>query len=289
MIKMTNHKWENSEFPQLCDIADPEKLAPMLQHYLAPSSISDEIQVDECVIDDLYYKPDYNCRMVLRAKLHRQYNRESDQQIFFGKLFHSQNAAKEALDSINHEDLTQPKFGPAVTYVPEWEMVLWAYPNDPNLPGLPLMVDTERVLALIKAAPEKFGLNRPPVTINAEMTKYVPGKRCGFIYRLALATSNSQQANASWAIYGKAYDKNRGENAYAIMKQIWESEAHQHGDIILPQPYSYDRESQISGRRRFRPTFAKIVENLPNLPEVAKEIGWRLAAFHGADLQLRWK
>ncbi|MCI0694731.1 aminoglycoside phosphotransferase family protein [candidate division KSB1 bacterium] len=285
MIDMTKRKWENCEFPQLYDIADPEKLAPMLEHYLAPSSISDEIQVDECAVDDLYYKPGVNCRMVLTTKLHRQNNSESDRQIFFGKLFHSQSAAKKALDSINHEDLTQPKFGPAVTYVPEWEMVLWAYPNDPNLPGLPLMFDADKILALIRAAPEKFGLNHPPAALRATMTKYVPGKRCGFIYRPE-APSNSQEANGSQAIYGKAYSKGKGEEAYWIMKQIWESAACQKGAFKIPRPYWYDPKTEIIWQEALTGQPFGDLKNLPDLPEMVKEIGVCLAAFHGTPLQL---
>src|SRR5262245_15638481 len=115
MIKMAKDKWENCEFPQLRDIADPKKLVPRLQRCLATSftwlaaSFTPEVIVDECAIDDLYYKPGAHCRLVLNAKLHREHVSESHQQIFFGKLFRSQSAAQEALDSISHEDLTKPK------------------------------------------------------------------------------------------------------------------------------------------------------------------------------------
>lgn len=85
MIKMTERQWDNCEFPQSYDIADPEKLAQRLQRSMTPSSASEEIQVEACTIDDLYYKPGINCRMVLTAKLHRQNNHKSGQQSFFGK------------------------------------------------------------------------------------------------------------------------------------------------------------------------------------------------------------
>jgi hypothetical protein len=116
------------------------------------------------------------------------------------------------------------------------------------------------------------------------MTKYVPGKRCGFIY---LTHSNFPDGDTSCALYGKAYGRNNGEQAYMIMKRIWESEGCQKGTFILPQPYHYDAETQIlwcealSGQ-----LFTRMFKNLAHLPELVEEIAVRLAAFHSTPLQL---
>ena len=131
MIKMAKKEWKNCEFPQLCDIVDPGKLAPKLQRCLADPGAAEVIEVEECALDELHYKPGCNCRMVLSAKFHRQHDNASTQQIFYGKLFRSHSAASEAFNAIQAADLTPPPFGQAVIYVPEWEMVLWSYPNDP--------------------------------------------------------------------------------------------------------------------------------------------------------------
>ncbi|MDZ7291887.1 MAG: aminoglycoside phosphotransferase family protein, partial [candidate division KSB1 bacterium] len=181
------------------------------------------------------------------------------------------------------DNLVQPKFGTPVFYIPEWAMPVWAFPNDQNLPGLPLMANAEKVLALAQAAPQKFGLNHPPLAVTAELTKYVPGTRCGYLYHMQLPVSN----NSSFTVYGKVYGKGKGERAYAIMRQIWESEACQRGDFILPQPYRYDPEMQIIWQEAFsgRP-LAKIAETIPHFPQVVQEIGTRLAAFHNSRLQL---
>ncbi len=287
MINIAKHKRENYEFPQLCDIADPVKLASMLEHYLAPSSGSDVIQIDECGINELYYKPGHNCRMVLSAKLHRQNSPQSGGQVFFGKLFHSSQCAQEVFDSLNRENLVQPEFGSAVVYIPEWQMIIWAHPNDPNLPGLPVMIDAKRILAFAQAAPEKFGLNQPPVSATATMVRYAPGKRCSFIYHLTLNAAGSDHLRTVWSVYGKAYSENEGAKAYAVVKQIWDSKARRNGQLALPQPYSYDPDLQILWQEAFPgQPFAKVEKNIPRLPEAAKEIGVRLAALHGLHLQL---
>ena len=271
------------EFPQLREIGDARKLAHTLQRHLELSTLEREMYIENCKIDQLHYKRGHNCRMVFTVKLRHPdglAGNGGSKQIYFGKLFHSPKD-EEAFESIDRQKLAQPHFGPAVMHIPEWAIVLWAYPNDPNLPGLPFMLDTDKVLAMIKAAPEKFGLKRAPEALSARMTKYVPGKRCGFIYRPPEGT------NSSWALYGKAYGDHKGENAYMIKKQIWESAARQRGEFLLAQPYHYDPETQILWREALRgQPVAEVAENLPHLPEMVREIGQRLAVFHGTPLQL---
>jgi thiamine kinase-like enzyme len=271
-------------FPQLRDLANTEKLAQALQRYMGPAFASGEMQIEACGISDLHYKPGKACRFLLTANLRRRTHHEIAQQLFFGVLSRKQKKPKALLDQTN---LLPPRFGLPVIYIPEWEMVLWAYPNDPNLPGLALMSDAEKVLALAQAAPEKFGLAYPPRAITAEMMKYVPGTRCSYIYRMAPGAANNNGANSSHAVYAKTYKEGRGEEAYAIMKQIWESAACQRGELVIPQPYGFDPEMQIIWQEALsgRP-FAKIAETLSNLPEAAKAIAAALAAFHGTRLQL---
>ncbi|MDZ7291886.1 MAG: aminoglycoside phosphotransferase family protein [candidate division KSB1 bacterium] len=277
---------DHCEFPQLREIMNAKKLAETLQRHLAPSAGAEQIQVEACKIDQLYYKPEESCRILFTADFRPKNRHEISRQIYFAKIFHS-HRKDEVVESCNPKNFIPPEVGPAVIHIPEWEMVVWAYPNDPNLPGLALMVDPEKVLVRAQAAPEQFGLPHPPTAITAERTKYVPGKRCGYIYRMTLATSNAQPANSSSAVYAKAYHHSEGENAYAIMKQIWESPACQSGEFIIPQPYSYDRENHILWQEALSgQPFADIAGEINNLPEVANEIGRRLAAFHNTRLHL---
>jgi aminoglycoside phosphotransferase (APT) family kinase protein len=276
------HLREDAGFPQLREITDTEKLAQRLRRHLP-----EELRVEACVIDRLYYSPDGGCRILFTADIRRRH--EIGRQVFFGKLFRSQSA-QAVFNALERNNLAPPKFGPAVAYIPEWEMILWAYPNDPDLPGLALMADAKKILARAKASPEKFGLARPPAAAAAQMAKYVPGMRCGYIYEMALAATDSQENQAPCRVYGKAYRDDEGEKAYAVMQQIWESAARRAGDLVLPQPYSYDPEARIFWQEALSgQPLAKIAATIPNLSEMAKEIGARLAAFHNLHLALRLK
>jgi len=95
--------------------------------------------------------------------------------------------------------------------IPEWETVLWAFPNDPKLPGLSQLINTDKILAAMQKSPEDFGLKKAPLSLTATQTKYVPGRRCGFIYNIAFDRPNGNSAPAELSVYGKAYQPGEGQ------------------------------------------------------------------------------
>ena len=279
MAKLANIP-ADCEFPQLRDIAQASLLAQKLNQHLGPAFLSGEMQVATCAIEQLHYTPGDGCWFFFIANLCDRQRDECGQQAFYGRVLNAQ-LAETIFAENRHKAWSQPQYGPALIHIPEWAMVLWAYPNDPRLPGLSAMANTEKMLTIIKAAPEKFGLSHSPTMITAVQTKYVPGLRCGYIYNLTLSDGSAA------AVYGKSYRNGEGEKAYALMQHIWESAACQRNRFILPQPYSYDAELQVLWQEAISgPPIAEIVERMPNLPEVVNEIGERLAGFHNAGLQL---
>lgn len=277
----------DEDFPQLQEIVKGRSLATTLQQYMGESFASGEMQVEDCRKNRIYYKSGADCRIRFTAIIRNCQNQEVSEQLFFGQL--SRTRPKQPFgDFLNPKQLTQPKFGPSVIYIPEWSMVLWAYPNDPELPGLSLMVNPENVLARMKAEPARFNLHHSPVAITARLTKYVPGKRCGYVYNVTHGSTRAPGVNDRSAIYGKAYRGKDGEIAYSILTQIWQTEASKSGELLLSQPYNYDPENRIVWQEALNsPSLAKIAGTVTNLPEIGEEIGRRLAAFHGTDLELR--
>ena len=280
MAKLSNIP-ADCEFPQLFEIADPVKLVAKLNQHLGPAFAAREMQVSDCAIDQLNYRPGAACVVLFSARIVDRSQHELGRQSFYGKLFRKPRVMANTIKRQQNRAWVQPRFGAAMVHIPDWAMLLWAYPNDPRLPGLARMSNPEMVLAEAQAAPKKFGLTQPPVAITAEQTKYVPGMRCGYIYRMTLADGSVH------AVYGKTYEFDDGENAFGLMQQIWQSEACQRGDFILPQPYSYDPGMKVLWQEALAgEPFAKIAAHIPNLPEVAEAIGARLAAFHGTALPL---
>lgn len=268
------------EFAQLHDIADAVTMAAKLQASVVAGCGPQEQHVASCKLEQLHYRPGRDCKMLLRADLAHANGEHVGEQYYFGWLLTSDPKTKAYAQQIAQRELVAPSYGPGVLFIPEWELMLAAYPNDPELWGPALMSRPEKILALMQAAPENFGMRESPVRLTARMTKYIPSLRCGYFYDVHGATG-------ARTVYGKAYREAEGAQAYAIQKQIWESPACQKRDLLLPQPYSYDSAARILWQEALpgKP-FAEIAEAVPNLPEVAHEIGRRLAAFHNSALDL---
>ncbi len=237
-------------------------------------------------IQRVYYKPDDECRITLRAKIRSRTEPQEREQLYFGKLFPAQNGA-QIYRKIDADRLIAPPCGPAVTYIPVWDMIIWAYPNDPDLSGLPILLDNDKVLQLARQSPEKFGLRRAPLALRAKQAKYVPGKRCGFLFTMELPPREGSQQRERHRVFGKVYENEDGERAYSVMKQLWDSPARTTGKLLLPRPYSYDAQNRIlwQGVVSGRP-LAKYAGSLENLPEICRETGRTLAALHNTPLPL---
>ena len=274
---------KDCEFPQLDEIVQPEVLSRTLQQRLGDEFAAGGLHVDGCKIEKVRYKRGSDCRILFEAEIGGRNGSAKVQQMYFATVYDSQKA-RAVYESIDAGRLVQPKHGPAVALIPEWDMVLWAYPNDPRLPGLSLLVAPEQILDYGREAPERLGLAGAPRSVAARLTKYVPSKRCGYIYNFSVPNGKSE---VSKSVYAKAYHAGEGENAYRVTRQIWESDACQNGDFSLPEPYSYDPAYKIIWQETLpgKP-LAKIAGNQAELPELAKAVGRSLAAFHNIAVDL---
>jgi hypothetical protein len=270
------------EFPQLREVLDPQRLMGQLREHMGAGE-GGRVELQDCSIEQFHYKRGGGVRFVCRVAVRQ--GRKKGEQTFFGRLSRAGLKARRR-GSRAVRDLARPAFGPPYIRIPEWGVELWAYPNDPDLPGLAFMHDAERALAYFRAGRARFGLAAPPVRAAAEMIKHVAGKRCGVLFRIELPSANGHRGAAT-TLYGKAYRPDQGEAAYRIMKRIWECGPRRKGAFILPQPYAYDRATGIVWQEALpgRP-IAKGSGAGDRLPEAAGEIGERLAGLHRARLEL---
>jgi len=267
----------------LCELGDKIKLAALLQENLQPY-VAGRLQVDSCAIEQFHFKPGGGLRLLFTTTLRRDDEIECHKQTYFGLLVRPECGCTN--QPVDLEKLVKPKYGPPVLTIPELSIRFWCYPNDPNLRGLPVLDDSAGILARVQDKPQNFGLDCRPTSLTGQLTKYVAGMRCGYLYRIALNGSASNE-NSEASVYGKAYRHDEGQRAYSIMTKIWESPACQQGDVLLPRPFSFDSDNEILWQEALcGQPLAKTAGNTENLPELAKEIGRRLARFHSIDLDL---
>jgi thiamine kinase-like enzyme len=124
-----------------------------------------------------------------------------------------------------------------VFQLPELEAVVWAFPNERKLTGLPVLLDTEALRG--RYLPELFsdGISE----MESEPVHYVPERSCTVRVNVSLRAERTGDVG-SRVLFGKTYCLAEGEAAWHALKMLWESEARIKGRLSLSQPLAYQAE-----------------------------------------------
>ena len=300
------------ELPQLAAIVEPGRLARALGDALAGAGPGAPVLL-RCDVTKVHYRPGRDCRLVISARFRS--GRRGEEQLYFGKLHIDKPLVDKPLAGARgpvangqenghtnghenghtnghtdghangHASHAAPRFGPASLHLADWDLRLWAYPNDPDLPGLPLLADTDRVLERFASEPEVFGFERAPRALLARRAKYVPGRRCGYAYDVRGWSTRARAA--ARRVYGKCYVGSAARIAHEAAWRVWHSAPARDGRLRVPRPFACDEALGITWQEGLagRPIL-KERAHATHLPGIAAEIGQRLAALHGAVLPL---
>jgi hypothetical protein len=272
---------EDCTFPQLAVVLDEARFAACLQARL--HAMDPAVEIRGVKVKRVYYKPGRSCRLTFTAKM-RGPGGARGEQLYFAKIFPEpkpESAYRRALQTAS----TPPEFGPAVALLPELGMVLWAYPNDPSVPGLATLASRDAVAERLRRDPAAFGL--PPggelLDLRLGVGKYVPGQRCGYRYRARWRTTAGDHEHF---FYGKAYQAGLGRAAYDIVRQLWDSPACRSGRLRIPQPYGFDAERDIVWQEMLPgDSFSKDAGDV-DFEAWTGAVAASLAAFHATPLEL---
>jgi hypothetical protein len=275
---------EDCTFPQLAQVIDETRFRAHLQEHLGAAATAGAICIDRLKIRKLYYKPERSCRVLFDVEL-RNGTGERLKQSYYGKIL-PQNKVQKVFERALGAERTEPQIGPGVTLLSELGMVLWAYPNDPNLPGLAFLANHDAVLAALREHPTRFGLpvGAEPLALRFGVAKYVPGQRCGYRYRLRWRDANGHEAEHRF--FGKAYQQGLSAPAFDIVRQIEDSAAFRSGELRIPRTWSHDAAREVVWQEMLPgQSFSKEMSAL-DLDRWAGPVGQALAAFHASPLQL---
>ncbi len=276
------------KFEQLEEIRDGAMLTRVLKKYL-DAKLDDGLTISQAALLHVDAKRGKACKLMIKAKITDGKEIIGEQKYFGGLITSSKYSPEEYYYSITqrHTNVVDPAYGPPSMFVREWGLLLWAYPNDPNLPGLGLFENRETLLARMTERPEVFGLptdGYKPVSATVKLTKYVPGMRCGAIVAVE---GQKDGETLRHELFGKAYSKGGGRDAYKIMRSIWDENIAQNAGLRVVEPFGFDEEygvvwqSAVDGKPPI-----KSASRLKCLDEIAQKIGESLAAYHALDMQL---
>lgn len=275
---------DNCTFPQLAEVIDEARFHVYLQAHLFDAFAADTVTVRRVKVKKVYYKPGRSCRVLFETELSGR-DGERLQQNYYAKMLPEDKADKIFARALKAER-TEPTLGPSVALLRDLSMVVWAYPNDPNLPGLAFLANHDAVLRLLREDPQRFGLPADAETLELRLAvaKYVPGQRCGYRYRARWRDKQGREAEHRF--FGKAYQKDISGPAFAIVQQIEASAAFQGGELCIPRSWSHDAAREVIWQEMMPGnSFAKDMTAV-DMQRWAAPIGKSLGSFHASELQL---
>lgn len=132
--------------------------------------------------------------------------------------------------------LAPPQFGEALAHLPELDMTVWAFPNDPQLPHLPQMMDEQRLKRHLPYASLPAGFQTPQdiAAIESSIVHYYPEERCTTRYRV------QGRQSQTLTLYAKTYKNGGGRTIYERARHLWEQSKAQPGGFKIAEPVAYD-------------------------------------------------
>lgn len=207
---------------------DAERMKDIFAQYLWASE-RERWQVADCHIRHVWRKtfrkhPAHSFITVLyELQLTNWRTRQSRRQMLYAKAY-QQNRSQLIFQQHLNDRFSAPELGSAFSHLPAFDMVVWAFPNDPALPQLAELTQPEQAKAY---------LSFDDITsLNIEIVNYRPELRCTARYE---AMCEGQQR----VLFGKTFAPPQAEEVFARIQAMWDCAAVQPNAFRIARPLSF--------------------------------------------------
>ena len=219
------HSIRDHQLPQLSAALDTNLMKYIFHKVLIG------LQIEDCQIIQSRYKPERNCLISYRLKIRNPATNEAEEQILCARIF-PPNESLSRFVKAQKQFLLAPKFGSALTHISDLEMVVWAFPNDRKLTGLPDLTNIDRLRTEI--LPSAFGNDYEIKSLRSEIVHYVAEHTCTVKVNLELSEVKTGKTQSQF-LYGKTYYNDEGAATFQAMRELEKQ-------IRIAQPLAYQPE-----------------------------------------------
>lgn len=247
----------------------PQGVITSLQHRL-PNLSQGDFAIDQCRILHLNYKRylkpasrDKSClSAAYQLEIERRTTGERNSQIIYAKAFLG-NRSYGALEKALRRPLRPTKLGIPLVHLNDLGMVIWTFPNDPEMTWLGELTDAE---AVRKHLPIEADAD-----LEIEIVNYRPEVRCTLRYEFD-----------GRALYGKTFCDDRGAEIYRRMEWLWTLQRQAPGAFPMAQPLGYDKSLRTIWQEEWTGEPLAAALTFENYAAIAAQIAARLAFLHQA-------
>ncbi|MDC4206932.1 MAG: aminoglycoside phosphotransferase family protein (plasmid) [Candidatus Manganitrophus sp.] len=231
----------DAALPQLADVLNRSKMKALFQAEFFPEG---RFRIEACSIERVKYKPGKNCLVCYRLEIRDRMTQQVFTQRLSTRIF-EKGGAISRFKKAQLQNGVMPVLGRGVSHLPALDMVVWVFPNDRKLQGLPKITDSiylkEKLLPdLMRSA---FGPEWIISELSNEVVHYVPEHTCTVRVSLRLKNSESNRTKVM-TLYGKTYYNEEGREAHRMMAQLWDAEIRRTEQFRMAEPLGYDPKTK---------------------------------------------
>lgn len=207
-------------------------------------------------------------------------SQEQGQQLLYAKAC-LEGRSREEFRRAAVPSLTLPRFGRPLVHLPELDLVVWAFPNDPQLLHLVEVIEPQRVIRHLPYHRLPAGFNTPKNLgrVEVEVIHYYPEQRCTTRYRLQ-AKISSQALH----LFGKTFKADEGREIYRRMEYLWQKSLAEQDGFIVAQPLGYDDKIKTIWQASQPGTPLISLINRTNYQALLEAVAHGLVSLHQSDL-----
>lgn len=239
-MKTTNQLTHDPLLPKLSSALDSSVMQLVFQKELFGDTDESQPKIEQCHIFHTRYKRGRYCMLCYRLTIRDPHTAHMHEQILSARMFVI-GGAPSRFHKAQSQKLVSPKFGKPLSLIPDLHMVVWAFPNDRKLSGLPGLMDTDYLqeVALPQVVTAHLGPGWKVEELTPELIHYVGEHTCTICVTTQLSHITTK-ATKILKYFGKTYYDNGGEAAYQTMTALWTHNIQSASRVPMAQPLWYD-------------------------------------------------
>ncbi len=268
---------------------DPGQVKDLLQQQL-PSFSDGRLIITSCTRGYTKYKTYENPLSYGKSTLSICYylhitdfvTKKSGKQLLYAKVY-LENHSQIEFEKIKTCSFVVPQYGEPFVSLPECDMIVWAFPNDPVLSHLPKCADPEKVKPYFPYDHLPSGLNGPEdiLKVDAEAVHYRPENRCTTRYHLQWGLKDGPE---KITLFGKTFKDDQGKALFSRSDALFRKTQCDPDSFLIAQPLDYNEQIKTVWQAGLdgKP-LAELIDKM-NYQHLIKTVAKGLAVFHKSGL-----
>ncbi len=217
-LKLKTKIPQDKHLPQLKLALSPEEMLKLFQERVFEKD--NKFEVENCQVNYLRYKPQTTCLVGYAVTLKDNRSNASFEHLFYAKLYKDSdfNLARQKLEK-------RPYFSsngvPPVSFWPDFNLVLFSFPNDRLLKSLKWVIEPHKLKRIILPYFSQYDASWRVQDRNTriEPVRYKPERRCVLRCKMKFKKDDTGEKTKE-KFFVRVYTDNTGQVAHQLLERL---------------------------------------------------------------------